>query len=121
MSEEAEVDILLFEVGDVLYGADASQVIRVDRPDAATLDSTRLGRVHSGQRALVFHGGDGEARLRVDVVHGVRSVAVHALRRMPRVAGGKGTLGVWLDGERPVVLVDLLQTRQDTGFEEERR
>ena len=29
--EATEVDVLFFEVGDIVYGTDASQVLRIDR------------------------------------------------------------------------------------------
>lgn len=113
-AESAEVELLLFEVGGQRYGADASQVLRIDRAASNAVTWASLGTPKSGQRALVFRGADAEAQeaqLRVDSVTGVRPVALEALRRLPPAASQDPTLiGVWLDGDTPVLLLDLRKT-----------
>jgi hypothetical protein len=102
------VDLLVFEVGPLRYAADAAQVLRVATraEDAVRLDA--LGPLKRTHRALVV-GVDGvERQLAVDAVLGIQPVAVERLRRFPRMArAGEETLGVWLDGDAPVVLIDL--------------
>ncbi len=101
MTDGATVDLLLFEISGQLYGADASQVLRIDRSGAvATKDA----------RALVVRTDSGEGRVRVDAVHGVSAVPVDALRRLPAAAAGVSyAIGVWLRRDHPVLLVDLLE------------
>jgi chemotaxis signal transduction protein len=103
-----DVDLLLFEVGTSIFGADASQVLRVDNaaPNAVILHD--LGTLKSGSRVLVFRGGEGEEQLRIDSVRGVKTVSVSELRRLPPAAALKPyALGIWLDGEQTVLLIDL--------------
>ncbi len=108
-----EISLILFTVGGERYGADASQVLRVDRPRAETFRSSVLGTPKLGERALVFLSGREqesceERSLAIDSVLGLRQVTISELRQKTFVlASAKAALGFWLDGERPVVLVDL--------------
>lgn len=112
-----EVAVLLFTIGLHRYGADASQILRVDLPDAETHRESPLGRPERGQRALYFQAGEfpsvggaecAERSLAIDEVLELRQVAVTELRRKTFVlASAKAALGFWLDGNQPVVLVDL--------------
>lgn len=113
-SEEAvpkgrTVDILLFEVGGVRFGADASQVVRIDRPFDEPSVGAPLGAPLTGTRALVFQAPTGELRrLDIDKVNGVKTVAIESLRRLPAPARvGQFPIGTWLDGDSAVLLVDL--------------
>jgi chemotaxis signal transduction protein len=111
-----EVDVLFFEVGDVLYGTDASQVLRIDRslPDDLTVEG--LGPLKRGGRALVFDTPEGEGHLKVDAIRGVRPVPIVDLRRLPQVvAAAPYAVGVFLDQERPVMLIDLVETLNAQG------
>jgi hypothetical protein len=103
------VDILVFEVAGVRFAADASQVVRIDRPIEEPSVGAPLGVPASGSRALVFRAGDGELRrLDIDKVAGVRTVAIESLRRLPPPARvGHVPIGAWLDGDEAVLLVDL--------------
>jgi chemotaxis signal transduction protein len=104
----AQVDLVLFTIGQVRYGADLTQVRRIDIHEPNESVGTPLGPC-AGHRALVFSAVEGfEHRLRVDQVHGVRRVSADSLRRMPRVVAAPPlSLGAWLDGDQPVVLIDL--------------
>lgn len=105
----SQIDLFLFDVAGLTWGADAMQVLRVDRGREGTVGDP-LGAPLSGGRALVFQDGSGgERRLRIDVAHGVTPVPLLALRRLPRLAHGARAVGAWLDGERTVLLVDLVQ------------
>ncbi|MBK7858600.1 MAG: Frizzy aggregation protein FrzB [Archangiaceae bacterium] len=103
------VDILLFEVAGVRFAADASQVMRIDRPLEEPSVGAPLGVPHHGRRALIFYSEGGELRrLDIDKVSGVRSVAIESLRRLPPPARvGEVPIGAWLDGDDAVLLVDL--------------
>ena len=105
----ANVDILLFEVAGVRFGADASQVVRIDRPIDEVSVGAPLGVPHEGRRALIFAAQSGELRrLDIDRVTGVKTVAIESLRRLPPPARvGDVPIGAWLDGEEAVLLVDL--------------
>ena len=105
----ATVDILLFEVAGVRFGADASQVVRIDRPVEEQSVGAPLGVPMIGNRALIFQGPDGVLRrLDIDRVAGVRTVAIESLRRLPPPARvGQFPIGTWLDGDDAVLLVDL--------------
>lgn len=117
-----DVELLLFELGGALFGADASQVLRIDRPVAsagagagADLPSV-LGPASSAGRALVFRTPQGYGQLKVDVVRGVRPVAVESLRRLPAPAATQPyAIGVWLDGDLPVLLIDLVEMHRTQG------
>lgn len=107
--QEQRLDVLLFEVGGRMFGTDASSVVRVDRSERGSFVLSSLGDLKLGTRSLVFMG-DGEAAgaLQVDEVHGVSTVPVTELRRMPPCAGAHAyAVGVWLNGEKPVLLIDL--------------
>ncbi|MFP2912389.1 Frizzy aggregation protein FrzB [Pyxidicoccus sp. 3LFB2] len=111
-----EVDILFFDIGDSLYGTDASQVLRIDRslPEDITLPA--LGLPHRGHRALVFDTPEGEAHLKVDAVHAVRAISLASLRRMPPTAGAAPyAVGVFLEEARAVLLIDLVETARTQG------
>ena len=111
-----EVDVLFFEVGDVVYGTDASQVLRIERSLPDDLRVPELGALRRGNRALVFDAPEGEGHLKVDAIRGVRPVPIRDLRRLPLVAGAASyTVGVFLDQERPVMLIDLLETLNAQG------
>jgi hypothetical protein len=107
------VEIVLFKIGGVTYAADASQVIRFDRVALnSTGDEMALSRGGRGsERALIVRCADGACRpISVDEVAGLRTVAVTSLRRVPPVVGtARPALGFWLDGETPVMLLDLIQ------------
>ncbi len=107
----ADIDLLLFEVGDQLYATDAAQVVRIDASGADAVELPSLGVLKHGRRALVFWWGQDEQQLRVDGVRGVKHVSVQALRRMPKAAAADPyAVGVWLDGETPVLLIDLVES-----------
>ena len=112
-----EVDVLFFEIGDETYGADASQVLRIDRALPEDLVLPELGSPKRGGRAIVFETPEGEGHLKVDVVRGVRPVALNALRRLPAaVSAAPFTVGVCLDDDRrPVLLIDLVETAKTQG------
>jgi hypothetical protein len=100
----ASVDLVLFKIRGVDYAADASQVVRIDRaPRGAALEIDR--------RALVVRDSDGACYpIQCDAVPGLRTVPVAALRRLPAaIDASEIALGVWLDGDRPVLLVDLVE------------
>ena len=106
----ALVDILLFEVAGRIWGADAGQVLRIDRPGDDTVSVSELGPIAGRGRALVFATEAGQGELKVDGVHGVKAVPEKALRRLPAVATHRPyAIGEWLDGENPIVLVDLVE------------
>lgn len=113
-AEALEVDVLLFEIGGILYGTDASQVIRIDRANVDAINEESLGALREGRRAVVFEDHEGfEAQLRVDAVHGIHPATIQDLRRMPMAAQCRPfTQGVWLkiSGEEvsPIILIDLL-------------
>jgi chemotaxis signal transduction protein len=103
-----DVELLLFEIGPERYGVDASQVLRIDRSGPDALAHPQLGALTSGRRALVCKTSSGEAKLRVDTVLGVQLVAPQTLRRPPRAAASRPyAIGFWLDGPKPVALIDL--------------
>lgn len=109
-AETAEVEVLFFQLDGARLGADASQVLRIERPCVPGARRSPLGSANP-QRALVFRDGEGEGALEVDLVLGVRTVPARDLRRVPgavRIAGH--AIGFWLDGDRPVLLIDLPRT-----------
>jgi chemotaxis signal transduction protein len=113
---EDEVDILFFEVGDRLYGTDASQVLRIDRSLPEDLSRPELGALHRGGRALVFSTPEGEAHLKVDAVRDVRPILIADLRRLPpAVSAAPFTIGACLDRTRLVLLIDLVETAKTQG------
>ncbi len=109
--EDQEVDVLFFEVGEHLYGTDASQVLRIERALPEDLHRPELGALKKGSRALVFETPEGEFHLKVDVVRGVRPIPITELRRLPvSVSASRFTIGACLDKARLVLLIDLVET-----------
>lgn len=120
MSEDAgaEVEVLFFQLGPDQLGADASQVLRIERPNVPGARRSPLGSP-SPRRSLVFRCGDGgaEGALEVDLVLGVRAVSARDLRRVPAAARvAHHAIGFWLDGDRPVLLIDLPATLSPADF-----
>ena len=111
------VDILLFEVAGARFAADASQVVRIDRPVEEPSVGAPLGMPLIGNRALIFQAGEGKLfRLDIDRVAGVRTVAIESLRRLPPPARvGEIPIGMWLDGDDAVLLVDLARMASFRG------
>ena len=108
----AGVEVLFFLLGAERLGVDASQVLRIERPDVPGARLSPLGSA-SPKRSLVFLAGDGggEGALEVDLVLGVRTIPARELRRLPGAARiARHAIGFWLDGERPVLLIDLPRT-----------
>lgn len=105
------VELLLFDVGTQVFGADATQVIRIDRPGPEARVFKELGSLRLGGRALVFSSPQGEAQLTIDAILGIERAAVSTLRRVP-LAGAicPYALGFWLDEDVPVLLLDLNRT-----------
>jgi hypothetical protein len=64
----SSIDLVLFEVGGVRYGAELRQVRRVDSPQPDLDVGAPLGPCLSGRRALVFEVDAGERSVRVDEV-----------------------------------------------------
>ncbi len=113
---EDEVDVLFFEIGERLYGTDASQVLRIERALPEDLSVPSLGELRRGGRALVFSTSEGEAHLKVDGVRGVRPVPIADLRRLPpAVSAAPFTIGACLDQTRLVLLIDLAETAKTQG------
>jgi chemotaxis signal transduction protein len=113
---EGEVDILFFEIGERLYGTDASQVLRIDRALPEDLAVPSLGELRRGSRTLVFSTSEGESHLRVDGVHGVRPIPIADLRRLPPAVGAAPfTIGACLEKTRLVLLIDLVETAKTQG------
>ncbi|KFE66870.1 Frizzy aggregation protein frzB [Hyalangium minutum] len=113
---EDEVDVLFFEIGDRLYGTDASQVLRIERALPEDLSVPSLGELRRGRRALVFSTSQGEAHLKVDVVHAVRPILIANLRQLPpAVNAAPFTIGACLDQTRLVLLIDLVETARTQG------
>ncbi len=112
VQEEGDDDIrlVLFELGGVRYAADLSQVIRLDFYEASCSVGAPLGPPRLGLKCLMIDAQDGrDWCLAIDTLHGVRSVPVEQLRRLPAVAhGGSISIGAWLDGQEAVLLVDLV-------------
>lgn len=106
---QGQVDVLLFRVGQTRYGADASQVVRIDRATVSTKLAHALDAPQTGTRVLVFVTAEGETSFYVDEVEGVRRVDSSDLRRVPPAAGQTtGVVGLWLETpEKAIVLVDL--------------
>ncbi len=108
---DKDIDLLLFEVGERTYATDASSVVRIDASSAEAVEVPGLGALKHGKRALVFWWGQGEQQLRVDGVRGVRHVPVQDLRRMPKAAAADSyAVGIWLDGQKPILLIDLVES-----------
>ncbi|HVE87630.1 MAG TPA: Frizzy aggregation protein FrzB [Myxococcales bacterium] len=111
---EASVEVLFFQIDGTRMGADASQVLRIEAPgapgDVPGAITSSLGSARP-RRALVFRAGDGEGTLGVDSVLGVQAVPQRDLRRVPRAARvAAHAIGFFLDGDRPILLIDLPRT-----------
>ena len=104
------IDLVIFDVAGIRYGADLGQVRRIDIPEPTESVGQPLGRPSVGSRSLVFDIGLGhERRLTVDQVMGVSRVPLTSLRRMPpAVNAARFSIGAWLDGDQTVLLIDLL-------------
>jgi chemotaxis signal transduction protein len=110
LSAKGAVGLLIFAIGEERFGADASQVIRIEPAGAIAIRQSVLGRASKGGQALVFDGGAAcaERSLAIDEVLELRQVPISQLRRKSFVLeSADAAVGFWLDGERPVVLVDL--------------
>lgn len=107
MSEK--IELVVFEIDGARYGADLTQVDHLEHSRPEDVAAAPLGKLKSGERALVIRSADGlSRRLAVDALLGVESVNVNTLRRLPAVAAsGALPIGAWLDGESTVLLVDL--------------
>jgi chemotaxis signal transduction protein len=116
LAEEQQVDVLFFEVGDQVYGVDASQVLRIERALPHDLSRAELGILSQGNRALVFLTSQGEVHLKVDGVHGVRPIPVADLRVLPPLVNAAHfMIGACLDQARLVLLIDLVETAKTQG------
>jgi chemotaxis signal transduction protein len=107
-----QVDIVVFEIGGHRYGADMTQVRRIDRADVDASVGAPLGRPTEGRRSLVFSpDGERELHLAIDVILGVHTVSRDDLRRLPVAVGPTPfVIGAWLDRNEAVLLVDLHST-----------
>lgn len=117
--EEADdqVSLVIFDIGGARFAADLAQVIRLDFFDAACSVGYPLGPPRDGSKCLMIDAQDGhEWCLAIDTLHGVRSVPIEHLRRLPPLAqGGKVSIGAWLDGKEAVLLVDLVAMTMREG------
>ncbi len=114
----SEVDVLFFDVGDTVYGTDASQVLRIDRSHPEDFVQPGLGSLRRGGRVLVFDTPEGEAHLKVDAIRGVRPIPLFQLRRMPPAAAAASyAIGVFLEADEahPILLIDLVETLKAQG------
>jgi len=96
-----------------VYGADMTQVRRVDRSNEAVSVGEPLGKPTHGRRSLVFcrPHETREYRLPIDAVLRVESAHRDDLRRLPPAAGPSPfIIGAWLLDDQPVLLVDLHAT-----------
>lgn len=104
------VDLLVFLVGSVRYAADAGQVLRVAPPRDGAVELEALGHLQRAARALEVAVDGAEQQVAVDGVVGLKAVPVERLRRFPKMArADEAVLGVWLDEDAPVVLIDLVK------------
>ena len=106
------IDLVIFDVAGIRYGADLTQVRRIDIHEPTESVGQPVGPPSVGGRSLVFEIGRGhERRLTVDQVMGVSRVPLNSLRRMPpAVNAARFSIGAWLDGDATVLLIDLLAT-----------
>jgi chemotaxis signal transduction protein len=109
VTTDESVELVVFVIGGVRYGAALSQVRSVSVADPALDVGRPLGNATVGRRALVFSPAPGvERQLAIDEVSDVRVVPVAHLRRLPLVvAPPPFAIGAWVDGEAPVLLIDL--------------
>ncbi|MBS2030377.1 MAG: hypothetical protein JST54_20915 [Deltaproteobacteria bacterium] len=107
----SECSLLFFEISGQLFAADPLEVVRVDR----TSDELPTAELvaSKGRRVLVAKGPKGEFQVTVDRVLGVRRFPHTALRRPPTLAlvvtgaRGRELMGMVLDGQTPVPIIDL--------------
>lgn len=113
-AEADQVSLVIFDIGGARYAADLSQVIRLDFYDARSSVGAPLGPCRDGTKCLMIDAQDGKDWcLAIDTLHGVRSVPIEDLRRLPPLAqGGAVSIGAWLDGREAVLLVDLVAMTQ---------
>ncbi|HSP81126.1 MAG TPA: Frizzy aggregation protein FrzB [Myxococcaceae bacterium] len=114
----SEVDVLFFDVGDTVYGTDASQVLRIDRSHPEDFVQPGLGPLRRGGRVLVFDTPEGEGHLKVDAIRGVQPIPLVQLRRMPPAAAAASyAIGVFLEADEahPILLIDLVETLKAQG------
>lgn len=109
-------EILLFQVGARVYGAEVADVRRIGNPSAAEagdrlVQGSALGDPFSPDRGIVVACDDGERTLVVDHVIGVRSVAQDDVRPLPPLAAccltSSAVVGFALLDDLPTLLVDL--------------
>lgn len=112
-----QVSLVVFDVGGARYAADLSQVIRLDFFNEACSVGTPLGPPRDGTKCLMIDARDGlEWCLAIDTLHGVRTVPIEHLRRLPALAqGGSVSIGAWLDGKEAILLVDLVAMTMREG------
>lgn len=102
------VDLLVFEVGPLRYATDAARVLRIAALEEGAVTLPALGALKRAARGVVVEVDGVERQVAVDGVLGIHPVAIERLRRFPQMArAGAEALGVWLDGDAPVVLIDL--------------
>lgn len=108
--EPEELNLVIFELAGTRYAADLSQVVRLDFYDASCSVGAPLGPPRQGSKCLIIDAQDGrDWCLAIDTLHGVRSVPLEQLRRLPAIASfGAISIGAWLDGKDAVLLVDLV-------------
>jgi hypothetical protein len=108
--DDGHLNLVIFELGGTRFGADLTQVIRLDFYDVDCSVGTPLGAPSSGAKCLMIDAQDGrDWCLAIDALLGVRSVPLEELRRLPALAhGGAISIGAWLDGKEAVLLVDLV-------------
>jgi chemotaxis signal transduction protein len=106
------VEIVLFEINGTRYGADMSQVRRIDRFDSQESVGAPLGVPRVGKRALIFNpSGHREHHLAIDSTSGVQRISSDALRRLPNaVQAAPFILGAYLDQDVAILLIDLHAT-----------
>lgn len=106
-----ECNLLFVQSGGQAFAVDPVDVVRIDRPNPS-LPTAAVFPGHAS-RMLVARGPGGEFQVAVDRVVGVRRFPRTALRPPPQLArlltGPRAdeVMGVVLDGELPVLIVDL--------------
>jgi len=103
------LDLVVFEVGGLRFGADAARVVRVAPRDPKA--SSRLGPGSSRRALVVDAGGDGERQVPIDRLVGFIRAGPDRLRRLPEFVRGlaePALLGFRLEERDEIVLlVDL--------------
>ena len=109
----SECSLLFFEIAGQTFAADPLEVVRVDRRDTDLPIVEIMPATPKGTRVLVAKTASGEFQLPVDRVMGVRRFPNSSLRRPPALAfavsGARANelMGVVLDGQTPVPIMDL--------------